>query len=112
MSAPKNAREKALFRLRYETQWHRLTEQSGDCIFLGMRRVAIVVENKGQARVGCGQCIGRLGHDANHIEPENLFYIVDAQHFAAGDSARVIASQQEMLLYSAIALLGSSGLAG
>src|SRR5882757_9852660 len=93
MSAPENAREKALFGFRYETQWHRLTEQSGDGIFIGMRRVAVVVENDRQARVGRGQDIGRLGHDADHIETENLLDVVDAQHVAAGDPARVVARQ-------------------
>src|SRR6202045_4052851 len=102
MSAPENTREKALFRFRYKAQRHRLTEQSGDGILIGMRRVADVIENDGQARIGCGQYIGRLGHDANHIEPQDLFYVVDAQHFAAGDSPRVIAGQQEMLLYSTV----------
>src|SRR6266404_6854655 len=112
MSASEHAREETPLGFLDKAQWQGFAQQPGHRVLVGARRVALDVENDGRTGVGCGQYIGRLGHDADHVEAENLLDVIDAHHLAAGDPARVVAGEQQMLFHAAVALLGAPRLAG
>src|ERR1700722_19502801 len=82
MSASKQAREEAFPGFIDEAQWQRLSQQPGDGVLVGARRVTFGVQNDGCTGIGRRQYIGRLGHNADHVEAENLLDVIDAPHLA------------------------------
>src|SRR6185437_561341 len=77
-STSEHACEEASLGLLQETQRQFLAEEARHCIVVGLRGVAVVVENHRNAGIGGSQDVGGLRHHADHIEPEYLLHVIHA----------------------------------
>src|SRR5579862_2680853 len=77
-SASEDAGKEAFLRLLGESQRHGLAQKPRNRIFVGVRYLALVIEDHGGSGVGGRQHVSGLRNDADHFESENLIHVGDA----------------------------------
>src|SRR5260221_11231486 len=97
MSASEHAREETPLGFLDKAQWQGFAQQPGHRVLVGARRVALDVVNDGSTGVGCGQYIGRRGHDADHATAKTHHDCINAPNLAPCNPPRVGPGADQML---------------